>query len=220
MNDFLSAIDGLRLNQEIEVFLVISLISVVPFLLVATTTFARNVIVLSFLRHALGLQQSPPNLVLITLALFLSMYVMAPVYRVSYDAGIADYLDGNLALSEAVDQSWGPVERFMISQTYEKDLALVYNLSNVDIPDNTNDVGAMHLIPAFLLSELKTAFKIGFIIFLPFLLVDIASAAVLMSLGMIMVPPITISLPLKIMLFVVVDGWSLVASTLIQSVVT
>ena len=213
-----NALNSARLSTEVETFIVISALSFIPFFLIAATTFTRNIVVLAFLRHALGLQQSPPNIVLVSLALFLTLFTMEPVFEQSYNLGLKPYIDEEISAESAVDQAIKPFRSFMINQTNESDIKLVYELSNEQLPELTKDIKLTHIVPAFLLSELKTAFKIGFIIFLPFLLIDIVMAAILMSLGMIMVPPITISLPLKIMLFVVVDGWGLIAKTLIQSV--
>ncbi len=210
--------ESTRLSSEVEIFLLISALSFIPFFLVAVTTFTRNIVVLSFLRHALGLQQSPPNIVLITLSMFLAIFTMSPVISKSYDVGIKPYLEKKIEIAGALEGAWTPLQSFMISQTHESEIKLVYRLSKTEVPSQSTEVSPTHLIPAFLLSELKTAFKIGFIIYLPFLLVDIVVAAILMSLGMIMVPPISISLPLKIMLFVVVDGWTLITETLVRSV--
>lgn len=210
-------LESLRLTTPVEVFLVLSTLSVLPILLVALTTFTRNIIVLSFLRQALGLQQSPPNIVLITLAVFLTLFVMAPVFGQAYEAGIAPYLSHSVDFDTGLARAWVPFRDFLLHQTREADLALVHELAKAPIPETAEAVKPSYLIPAFLLSELKTAFQIGFVIFLPFLLIDLVVASVLMSLGMIMVPPVTLSLPIKIMLFVVVDGWSLVARTLIAS---
>lgn len=212
-------LDSSRLTSEVEVFLVLSALSFMPFFLVAITTFTRNIIVLSFLRHALGLQQSPPNIVLITLSIFLTLFVMTPIVEKSYEDGIKPYLEESISVDVSLARAWQPFRNFLISQTHESDLNLIYELAETELPGKKADIKSTYLIPAFLLSELKTAFKIGFIIYLPFLLIDIVMAAILMSLGMIMVPPITISLPLKIMLFVVVDGWALISETLIRSVV-
>lgn len=209
-----------RLSSEVETFLLLSSLSFIPFLLIATTTFTRNIIVLSFMRSALGLQQSPPNVVLVTLGLFIAIFTMEPIFKQSYEGGIAPYLQETMSLSQATESSWKPLKTFLLSQTKESDIALMYKISQTDAPANVEDVSATTLIPAFMLSELRLAFKIGFIIYLPFLLLDFVVAAILMSLGMIMVPPITISLPLKIMLFVVVDGWALIIETLARTAVT
>ncbi len=207
-----------RLAPETESFLLISALSFIPFLLIATTSFTRYIIVLSFLRSALGLQQTPPNLVIVTLALFLTIFTMEPVFKASYDNGLNPYLQQEIDFSKSVSETWQPFKNFMIRQTTESDIELIYKLAKHPLPESAEDIDATHLIPAFLLSELKIAFKIGFIIYLPFLLIDIVLAAILMSLGMIMVPPTALSLPLKIMLFVVIDGWALISETLIRSV--
>ncbi len=212
-----SIFESARISSEMETFLVISALSFLPFFLVAITTFTRNIIVLSFLRHALGLQQSPPNIVLISLAMFLTIFTMSPVFEKSYENGVEPYFLEQQDLGQSLDGSWQPIKNFLISQTHESDIKLIYKLAKEEVPNNSSELTPTTLIPAFLLSELKTAFKMGFIIFLPFLLIDLVMAAILMSLGMIMVPPITISLPLKIMLFVVVDGWALIAETLVAS---
>lgn len=208
-----------RLSDEVEIFVLISALSFIPLFLIATTTFTRNIVVLGFMRSALGLQQSPPNIVLITLAMFLAIFTMEPIFNKSYDLGIKPYMENNVPLEEAAEKSWEPLHQFLVSQTKESDIALMYRISKKEAPSNVAEVPPLMIIPAFMLSELRLAFKIGFIIYLPFLLLDFVVSAILMSLGMIMVPPITISLPLKIMLFVVVDGWSLLIETLARSVV-
>lgn len=207
-----------RLSSEVETFLLISSLSFIPFFLIAATCFTRYIIVFSFLRSALGLQQTPPNIVIVTLAMFLTIFTMEPVFKTAYAEGLKPYLESKLELQQGIENSWSPFKEFMISQTSESDIELVYRLSKSATPQSVEEVGPTHLISAYLLSELKTAFKIGFIIYLPFLLIDIVLAAILMSLGMIMVPPTTLSLPLKIMLFVVIDGWGLISETLIKSV--
>lgn len=217
-NVFSSALESLRLTTPVEVFLTLTALSFLPILLISLTTFTRNIIVLSFLRQSLGLQQSPPNIVLISLAVFITFFTMSPVFEKSYRNGIEPYIKKEITVESAIEHSWAPFRDFMLKQTRESDLALVHELGKEPIPEHAEDVKPSHLIPAFLLSELKTAFQIGFVIFLPFLLIDIVIASILMSLGMIMVPPVTIALPIKIMLFVVVDGWSLITKTLIISV--
>jgi flagellar biosynthetic protein FliP len=212
--------ESLRLTTPVEVFLTLTALSFLPVLVVALTTFTRNIIVLSFLRQGLGLQQSPPNIVLISLATFLTFFTMSPVFDQSYREGLNPYMKKELSAEVALERSWIPFRNFLLHQTRESDLALVHELGKTPLPDRAEDVKPSFLIPAFMLSELKTAFQIGFVIFLPFLLIDIVIASILMSLGMIMVPPVTIALPIKILLFVVVDGWALIAKTLIASVGT
>ncbi len=219
-NGFLTAIESLSLTTPVEVFLTLTALSFLPILLISLTTFTRNIIVLSFLRQSLGLQQSPPNIVLISLAVFITFFTMSPVFEKSYINGVEPYINKEISIDTALDRSWVPFRDFMLRQTREADLALVHELAKEPIPERAEDVNPTYLVPSFLLSELKTAFQIGFVIFLPFLLIDIVIASILMSLGMIMVPPVTIALPIKIMLFVVVDGWSLITKALIISVGT
>ncbi len=219
-NGFSSTLESLRLTTPVEVFLTLTALSFLPILLISVTTFTRNIIVLSFLRQSLGLQQSPPNIVLISLAVFITFFTMSPVFEKSFQDGVNPYLKKEITIDTAIERSWMPFRSFLLRQTREADLALVHELGKESVPEHEEDVKPSYLIPAFLLSELKTAFQIGFVIFLPFLLIDIVIASILMSLGMIMVPPVTIALPIKIMLFVVVDGWALITKTLIISVGT
>lgn len=208
------------LSNELNLWVLMTLMSLLPVILISMTTFTRNIIVFSFLRHALGLQQSPPNIVLIVLALIITLFTMFPVFNQAYSQGIKPYQENKMDFAQATTSTWQPLRAFLIKQTQEKDIAFVYKMANQDLPTKTDDVSIQFLVPAFMLSELKLAFKIGFVIFMPFLLIDLVVAAMLTSLGMIMVPPITISLPLKIMLFVVIDGWELITQVLITSVVT
>lgn len=205
-------------GSPVGVFALLTLLSFLPFMVIALTTFTRNIVVLSFVRHALGLQTTPPNMVLIVLAGFLTLAVMSPTLKESYEAGAKPYLSGELGAEASAQKAWIPLRDFMIRQTHEDDLRLIYGLSKESLPDSAELLSPVRLVPAFMLSELKIAFQIGFMIFLPFLIIDLIVAAILMSLGMIMVPPITISLPLKIMLFLLIDGWGLIAQTLIRSV--
>ncbi|WP_233008009.1 flagellar type III secretion system pore protein FliP [Rheinheimera faecalis] len=204
-------------SPELRILGGLSLLSLIPIVLIATTAFTRIIIVLAMLRHAIGLQQSPPNIVLITLALFLTLFTMSPVYQVVIDTAYTPYVENKIELSEAFDRASIPVKNFMLLQTDEKDFSMMVDVSGAAAPKNVSETSFIQLIPAFLLSELTTAFKIAFVIFLPFLAIDLIVASILMSLGMIMVPPITVALPLKIMLFVLIDGWSLLASSLIGS---
>jgi flagellar biosynthetic protein FliP len=169
------------------------------------------------LRHALGLQQTPPNMVIITLSLFLTLYTMAPVWNSVESSAVKPYLANEIKLDSAISNAGKPFKQFMLSQTREEDFSAVMNMANVSPPNQLEDVSFIYLIPAFLLSELTTAFKIAFVIFIPFLLVDLVVASTLMSLGMIMVPPISIALPIKVMLFVLIDGWSLISHSLVSS---
>lgn len=205
-------------GSPVNMFIILSALSFIPLFLIAVTTFTRNIVVLSLVRQALGLQQTPPNLVLIALAVFLTIFVMSPTLQKSYDVGVQPYLANQLKLGEAVPRAWVPLREFMVRQTREADLVLVHELAKEPLPKTVESLSPTRLIPAFMLSELKIAFQIGFVIFLPFLLIDLVVASILMSLGMIMVPPVTISLPLKIMLFLLIDGWGLIAQTLVRSV--
>lgn len=202
-----------------HVFVVLTALSFIPLLVIALTTFTRNIVVLSLVRQALGLQQTPPNVVLIVLALFLTGFGMSTTLERTYRQGVEPFLANQLSLDVATTKAWLPLREFMLRQTREPELRLVHELAKVPMPVSAEAILPIHLIPAFMLSELKIAFQIGFVIFLPFLLIDLMVAAILMSLGMIMVPPVTISLPLKIMLFVLIDGWGLIAKALISSVI-
>lgn len=198
-------------------FVVLSMLALIPVLLIGMTSFTRIVIVLSLLRHALGLPQTPPNSVIVTLSIALTFFSMAPVIEAVNSKAITPYLAGDMTAQSAVEQGSRPVRAFMISQTRESDLRAVLEMARTAPPRTADDIAFSHLLPAFLLSELKTAFQIGFVIFLPFLLIDLVVGATLMALGMIMVPPATLSLPLKILLFVLIDGWVLVSKALLSS---
>lgn len=207
-----------QVQSPVSVLTLLTALSFIPFMMIALTTFTRNIVVLSLVRQALGLQQTPPNIVLIVLSLFLTLFVMAPTLEKAYDAGARPFLANEVNLEQAAQLGWAPIRDFMVRQTHESDLRLIYQLSQQSLPATQEELSPVRLIPAFMLSELKIAFQIGFMIFLPFLIIDLIVASILMSLGMIMVPPITISLPLKIMLFLLIDGWGLIAQTLVRSV--
>jgi flagellar biosynthetic protein FliP len=195
----------------------LSLLSLIPVLLVGMTSFTRIVIVLSLLRHALGLPQTPPNSVIVTLAICLTYFSMAPVIDQVNTTALQPYLASAMTTTQAMDKAAVPFRRFMVGQTRQSDLQAVLEMAHAPQPRTIDDIRFSQLLPAFLLSELKTAFQIGFVIFLPFLLIDLVVGAVLMALGMIMVPPATISLPLKILLFILIDGWVLVSKALLSS---
>jgi flagellar biosynthesis protein FliP len=188
----------------------LSLLSFIPAAMIAMTSFTRIIVTLSFLRQALGMPETPPNMVLITLAAFLTFFTMAPTLDASYQAGVAPYLDGKLSATEAARLGLAPMKRFMAAHVRAEDLRSVSELAKIPASERAQDPPLRVLVPAFMLSELRAAFTAGFIIFLPFLLIDLIVAAVLMALGMMMVPPVSISLPLKILLFVLIDGWSLI----------
>jgi flagellar biosynthetic protein FliP len=204
-------------SPVLRTFVLLSLMSFLPVMLIGLTSFTRIIIVLSLLRHALGIPQTPPNSVLVTLAVFLTLFSMAPVVDQVNHNSLQPYLSEQVDAKTAVDLAAAPLREFMIRQTRESDLLAVVQMSGSPAPRSMEDIRFSQLVPAFLLSELKTAFQIGFVIFLPFLLIDLVVAASLMSLGMIMVPPVTVSLPLKILLFILIDGWVLVSRALLSS---
>ncbi|BBA68966.1 flagellar type III secretion system pore protein FliP [Geobacter sulfurreducens] len=201
----------------LQIFFLMTVLSLAPGLLMMTTSFTRIAVVLSFLRHAIGTQQAPPNQIIIALSLFLTFFVMAPVWQQVNTQAIQPYRAAQITQDEALKRAVAPMRKFMLSQTREKDLALFLNLSKLPRPRTADDIPTLTLIPAFMISELRTAFQIGFLIFIPFLVVDMVVASVLMSMGMMMLPPVMISLPFKILLFVLVDGWGLVIGSLIKS---
>jgi flagellar biosynthesis protein FliP len=205
------------LAPELKTVFALTALSFIPVFFIAATSFTRIIIVLSLLRHALGLQQTPPNIVLITLALFLTFFTMEPVFSEVKTAAILPYQAELIGMPQAIGEAVKPLKVFMISQTREQDFLAIAKMSANPLPANADDVTLTQLVPAFMLSELTTAFKMAFVIFIPFLLIDLVVASVLMALGMMMVPPITVSLPLKIMLFVLIDGWALITQSLVSS---
>ncbi|THB75564.1 MAG: flagellar biosynthetic protein FliP [Gammaproteobacteria bacterium] len=206
-----------EVSTAIKVLVVLTVLSLAPAILMMVTSFTRIIVVLSMLRHAFGMQETPPNSVLISLALFLTIFTMAPVINDVNEQAFQPYLNGELTEQQATDALFVPVRAFMAKQTREKDIALMIELSGSEKPKSFADVTNAQLIPAFMLSELKSAFEIGFVIFLPFLLIDIVVASILMSMGMLMVPPMMISMPIKILMFVLIDGWYLVVRSLVGS---
>ena len=205
--------------SALRIFLLLTALSLLPAALICMTSFVRIVVVLSMVRHAIGLQDSPPNMVIMSLALFLTIFSMAPIGTQINNSAIAPYQAGKLSLDQAVDAGKKPLKEFMVRQTRESDLSLMVELAGGKPPQSLDDITLVPLVPAFMLSELRTAFQIGFVIFLPFLLIDIVVSSVLMSLGMMMVPPSTMAIPLKILLFVLIDGWSLLVRSLMSTFV-
>jgi flagellar biosynthetic protein FliP len=201
----------------LRTFVILTLLSFIPVLLIGLTSFTRIIIVLALLRHALGIPQTPPNSVLITLAIFLTLFSMGPVIDQVNNESLMPYMAEKITATEAISNARDPIRDFMVRQTRESDLQAVMEMARAPQPKTLQDIQFTHLATAFLLSELKTAFQIGFVIFLPFLLIDLVVSAILMSLGMIMLPPTTVSLPLKILLFILIDGWVLVSRTLLGS---
>jgi flagellar biosynthetic protein FliP len=196
---------------------VLTVLSIAPAILVLMTSFTRIVVVLSFIRQALGTQSLPPNQLIIGLSLFITFFIMSPIFNQINTNALQPYLAGTLPQDEALDSALLPLRGFMFNQTREADLALFARLAKIEQAKTRADIPTTVLIPAFVISELKTAFQIGFIIYLPFLVIDMVVAAILMAMGMMMLPPIIISLPFKVMLFVFVDGWSLLVGSLVKS---
>lgn len=209
---------GAEISDAVKVFIVLTVLSLAPSILVMMTSFTRIIIVLSILRQALGMQQTPPNSVLISLALFLTIFSMSDTINEINTKALKPLSSDSISLESALDESIKPIKSYMLEKTRDKDLAMMIDISNTAYPNDYNDVDMVVLIPAFMISELIAAFKIGFIIFLPFLLIDIVVAGLLMSLGMMMVPPMMMSLPIKILVFVLIDGWSLVIRSLMDSI--
>jgi flagellar biosynthetic protein FliP len=201
----------------IKILVILTVLTLAPAILIMMTSFTRIIIVLSFIRQALGVQQMPPNQLLIGLALFITLFLMNPALNVINSEAVQPYLDGKIKQEEAFDKAMAPLRSFMFNQTRDDDLALFINLSKMEKPKTRAEVPSAVLIPSFVISELKTAFQIGFIIYLPFLVIDMVAASVLMAMGMMMLPPVVISLPFKIMLFVFVDGWNLLVGSLVKS---
>lgn len=201
----------------IQIFLLLTVMSLAPGLLIMTTSFTRIVVVLSFLRTAMGTQQAPSNQIILALAMFLTFFIMTPVWQQINREAYQPWKAQQISQDTAIDRAVKPVRKFMLSQTREKDLALFVSLSKLPRPKNADDIPTLTIIPAFMISELRTAFQIGFLIYIPFIVVDMVVASVLMSMGMMMLPPVMISLPFKILLFVLVDGWGLVIESLVKS---
>jgi flagellar biosynthetic protein FliP len=208
---------GEHVATSIQIVALLTLVSLAPAILMTLTAFVRIVIVLSFLRQAVGTQSMPPNQVVVSLALFLTFFVMLPTLREMQEKALAPYQRAEIGDTEALTRAWDPLRRFMLRQTREKDLALFVGATGAVRPESPGDVPAQALLPAFLISELKTAFQMGFLIYVPFLILDMVVASVLTSMGMITLPPILISLPFKLMLFVLVDGWNVLTGSLVQS---
>jgi flagellar biosynthesis protein FliP len=201
----------------LQILLLFTLITLAPSLLVMITPFTRIIIVLSLLRSALGTQHAPPNTVLIGLALFLTLFIMAPVNIQINQKAVQPYLRGDIEFSDAVKQAETPLRKFMLAQTRRRDLALFVSMAKLESVKTVDDVPTYVIIPAFMTSELKTAFQIGFIIFIPFLVIDLVVSSILMSMGMLMLPPVLISLPFKLLLFILADGWHLIFASLARS---
>ena len=204
-------------ERFIQLIAFVTVLSLAPSILVMMTSFTRIVVVLSLLRTALGTATAPPNAVIVALALFLTAFVMGPALQNAYDTGIKPLVNNEISVEQAFERSSVPLKAFMQKNVREKDLALFADLSREPRPESPEKISLRILVPAFMISELKRAFEIGFLLFLPFLIIDLVVASVLMSMGMMMLPPVVVSLPFKLIFFVLVDGWSLVAGSLVQS---
>jgi len=220
MNEFMEFFNNSspeNVSTSVKLILLLSVLSLAPSILILMTCFTRIVVVLSFTRTALATQQMPPNQVLIGLALFLTFFIMAPTFQEVNNDALTPLFNNEINLEQAYDAAVVPFKEFMSAHTRQKDLALFLEYGKVDTPETIQDIPLTALVPAFAISELKTAFQIGFMIFIPFLVIDMVVASVLMAMGMMMLPPVMISLPFKILLFVLVDGWYLIVKSLLQS---
>ncbi len=222
----LAAAQGLSLDfgegptatgRMFQIIIILTVLSLAPSILIMTTSFIRIVVVLSFLRSALGLQQTPPNTVLVGLSLFLTFFIMAPTFEAAYNNGLSPLIEDQITETEALERGAAPFHTFMIKQVREKDLALFMDMAKIESVETPADVPYRVLVPAFIISELRRAFEIGFLVFVPFLVIDMVVASILMSMGMMMLPPIIISLPFKLIFFVLVDGWYLIVGSLTES---
>ncbi|MEI9996523.1 MAG: flagellar type III secretion system pore protein FliP [Rhizomicrobium sp.] len=208
---------GLFTDHLMQIVALITILSIAPSILIMMTSFVRMVVVLSLLRTAMGLQQSPPNSVIISLSLFLTLFVMTPTLKDAYNQGVVPLVNNQITTEQAFDRAATPMKKFMLAHVRQADLKLFLDMGHTKVPAKAEDTPIATVAPAFMLSELKRAFEIGFLIFVPFLIIDMAVASILMSMGMMMLPPVVISLPFKLIFFVLVDGWRLVAGSLVES---
>ncbi|KSB91916.1 flagellar biosynthesis protein flip [Caulobacter vibrioides] len=204
-------------SEAVRIALILTLATLIPAVAICMTPFIRIVVVLSMIRHAFGMPETPPNPVLISLALFLTAFAMLPTVSTINKDALQPFLEGRIVVEEAMDKGAEPLRQFMLRQVHDKDLKTIYDISRQPLPARATDVGLMELTSAFMLNELRVAFKIGFVVLLPFLLIDLVVSSILLSLGMLMVPPSTLSLPVKVLMFVLVDGWSLVLEGVVGS---
>jgi flagellar biosynthesis protein FliP len=206
-----------QISGILQIVLLLTVLSIVPGILIMTTCFTRLVVILSFLRHALGTQGAPPNQIIVGLALFLTVFIMQPVWERMYQEAISPYKQQKISGEQFLERGIKPLKDFMLKQTRAKDLALFVSLANDGKPKNAEELSIVSIIPAFAISELKTAFQIGFVLYIPFIILDMVISSILLSMGMMMLPPAMISLPFKLMLFVLVDGWNLLIQSLVKS---
>lgn len=215
--DLNSKDDNGELTVVLEIFLLLTVLSLAPAILIMLTSFTRIVIVLSILRQAIGTHQTPPNQIIIGMALFLTLFIMMPVWHNIHQQAVKPYMDKAITQKQAFLLAAEPLKKFMAKQTREKDIAMLIEISNAERPNNIEEVSLSILIPAFIISELKTAFQMGFLLYVPFLILDIVISSILLSMGMMMLPPVMISLPFKLMLFVLADGWHLIVGSIVKS---
>jgi flagellar biosynthetic protein FliP len=213
----ISSAEEKKTADVVRTALILSLMAILPALLICTTSFIRIIVVLSMIRHAFGMPETPPNAVLVSLALFLTAFSMLSTFDAINSRALQPFLEGRLTVQEAIDQGSDTARTFMLKQVRDRDIKVIYDISHKPLPAKAADVGIMQLIPAFMLNELRVAFRIGFVVFLPFLLIDLVVSSILLALGMIMVPPSTLSLPIKILMFVLIDGWSLILQGVLGS---
>lgn len=221
MNEFLQSFSGTdpaTVSTSVKLFLILTVLAIAPGILILMTSFTRIIIVLSFIRTSLATQQMPPNQVLLALAMFMTFFIMAPTFQEVNRTALTPLFNDEITLEESYEKAQAPIKDFMAKNTRPKDLNLFLSYTNAERPETIQDIPLSALVPAFAISEMKTAFQIGFMIFIPFLVIDMVVASILMSMGMMMLPPVMISLPFKILLFVLVDGWYLVVKSLLQGV--
>lgn len=209
--------DSGKVGVVMQIFLLLTVLSLAPSILVMVTSFTRIAIVLSLLRQAIGSNQLPPNQIIVGLSLFLTFFIMAPVWQNVHQNAVKPYLANEISSQDALEKAIQPIQKFMTRQTREKDLALMINVAKMPRPKNIEEVPFHVLVPSFIISELKTAFQIGFMLYVPFLIIDMVVASVLLSMGMMMLPPVMVSLPFKLMIFVLTDGWYLIVGSLVKS---
>ncbi|MFO7736206.1 MAG: flagellar type III secretion system pore protein FliP [bacterium] len=209
--------DPYAIVSSIKIILLLTLLAIAPTILLTMTSFTRVLIVFHFLRQAMGTQQTPSNQILIPLALFMTFFIMRPIFLEINESAVKPYMNDEINQEMFFEKAAAPLKKFMLSHTRKKDLALFVKMSDGKKPENADDISFFTVVPSFMISELKTAFQIGFLIYLPFFILDISTATILMSLGMMMLPPIIISLPIKLVIFVLADGWHLIVSSLLQS---
>ncbi len=204
-------------STTLQILILLTVLTLAPSAMIMTTSYLRIIIVFHFIKSALGTQQMPPSQMLAGVALFITFFVMAPTWNQVYDNGVKPYMDGNMTMDQAYDNSITPIREFMFKNVRNEDLELFVGLANIERPQNRNDLPTYVLVPAFAISEMRAGFIIGFFLFIPFLMVDMIVGSILMSMGMMMVPPMLVSLPFKILLFVLIDGWNLIIGSVVRS---